>query len=163
MQIFYTIFVRNRLLSVRNALVASFQLPITENRESRDGKGWGAVSTTVGVGRWLRGPRRNLLRWMKRLSCTSECPVDILRSKCSARVLGVPHSEHIELLRAEASVARQISGAVLTFTISETNARLLNAMATCRDGIPCRLSREPIKKSPFRKNLAIFFAYVRKM
>ena len=48
--------------------------------------------------------------------------MEILRSKCGTRVLGVPHSEHIELLRAEARVARRFSVAVSTIATRLPNA-----------------------------------------
>ena len=39
-----------------------------------------------------------VLSKVKRLSRTEQLPVASIRSKCGARVRGVPHSEHIELL-----------------------------------------------------------------
>jgi len=91
---------------------------------------------------------------VKRLSRTEECPVDILRSKCGARVRDFD-VEHIELLIAKAQAASEIT---TNFSIPQRS--LINRFAINSEAINRALRNKPDKplasasNKPYKRRLA---------
>jgi len=86
---------------------------------------------------------------VKRLSRIEECPVDILRSKCGARVRDFD-VEHIELLIAKAQAASES-----TTNISTHQRSLINRFAINSEAINRALRNKPDKPLTSASNTRI--------